>query len=86
MSDEAVYNASWVDDVDSTINDAFTPISEAITSVVFYEVTVAGAAFPLIVGWLILGATIFTLTFGFVQFRGLAHALQLVRGLSLIHI
>jgi AGCS family alanine or glycine:cation symporter len=80
MSAEITYRASWVEDTDAAINNAFTPISDAIASVVFYEVTIAGAAFPLIVGWLVLAASIFTVTFGFVQFRGFGHALQLVRG------
>jgi len=80
MMTEPVYRADWVDDADKTINDIFTPVTEAVTSVIFYEITVAGAVFPLIVGWLVLGAVIFTVTFGFVQVRGFGHALQLVRG------
>jgi len=35
---------------------------------------------PLIVLWLILGATFFTLRMGFIQFRGARHAVSLVRG------
>lgn len=35
---------------------------------------------PLIVVWLILGAIFFTLRMGFINFRGISHAIQLVRG------
>jgi alanine or glycine:cation symporter, AGCS family len=39
-----------------------------------------GVDFPWIVGWLVLGAAVFTLRFGLVQFRLFGHAIQLVRG------
>ena len=39
-----------------------------------------GVDLPWIVGWLVAGATVFTIYFGFIQFRAFGHALQLVRG------
>ena len=39
-----------------------------------------GTDVPWIVGWLVLGAAVFTLAVGFLQFRGFGHALQIVRG------
>jgi alanine or glycine:cation symporter, AGCS family len=47
---------------------------------IFYSVPVFGTDFPLIVGWLILAATIFSIYFGFIQFRGFKHSIELVRG------
>ena len=35
---------------------------------------------PYIVGWLIIAALIFTVYFGFIQFRGFKHAVHIVRG------
>lgn len=35
---------------------------------------------PLIVAWLILGATFFTIRFGFINLRGLKHAIEITRG------
>lgn len=66
--------------IDAAINDWISPVSNAVVSVIFYSVPVAGTQFPLIVGWLVLAATVFTLYMGFIQFRGVGHAIDLVRG------
>ena len=66
--------------LDEKINQAIAPISNVIAGTIFYSVPVAGTAFPLIVGWLVIAATIFTLYFGFVQFRKFGHAISLVKG------
>ena len=55
--------------MDQAISDIVGPIVNPIVSTIFYSVPVAGTQFPLIVGWLIIAAVIFTLYFGFVQFR-----------------
>ncbi len=39
-----------------------------------------GTNVPWIVGWLVVGAVVFTLYFGFIQFRAFGHAIALVRG------
>ena len=39
-----------------------------------------GTSIPWIVGWLVIGALVFTLYFGFIQFRAFAHAIRIVRG------
>jgi len=39
-----------------------------------------GTGIPWIVGWLMAGAIVFTLYFGFIQVRAFGHAVQLVRG------
>jgi alanine or glycine:cation symporter, AGCS family len=66
--------------LDETINNAVAPISNAVASTIFYSVPVAGTEFPLIVGWLVLAAIVFTVYFGFIQFRAFGHAIALVRG------
>ncbi|GAA0625386.1 alanine/glycine:cation symporter family protein [Thalassospira tepidiphila] len=66
--------------LDERINQAIAPISNVIAGTMFYSVPIAGTAFPLIVGWLVVAATIFTLYFGFVQFRRFGHAIALVKG------
>jgi AGCS family alanine or glycine:cation symporter len=66
--------------IDATINDAFTVVSTAVQDVIFYSVTIAGATFPLVVAWLALAAIIFTIYYRFINFRGFAHAIRLVRG------
>jgi alanine or glycine:cation symporter, AGCS family len=68
--------------IEQAINDLFTPISDAVSEFVFAEIPLPflGVDFPWIVGWLVLAAVIFTVYFGFVQFRSARLALRLVRG------
>lgn len=66
--------------IDEAINTAIAPVSNAIVNVIFYSVPLGDTAFPLIVGWLVVAATIFTLYFGFIQFRYFGHAISLVKG------
>ncbi|ASJ75380.1 alanine/glycine:cation symporter family protein [Granulosicoccus antarcticus] len=49
-------------------------------NLIFYSVPVGDTAFPLIVGWLFIAAIIFTIYFGFVQFRRSGLALGIVSG------
>ena len=66
--------------IDATINAVVAPLTEALSSFIFYSVPVAGAELPLIVAWLIAAATFFTLYFGFINIRGFPHAVRLLRG------
>ena len=66
--------------LDERIDAAIRPVADAVSSVIFYEVPVAGVGFPLIVGWLILAGLIFTITFRFINIRGFAHGFRLIRG------
>ena len=68
------------DGIDQAISDAIAPIVNPIVSTIFYSVPVFGTAFPLIVGWLVIAALVFTFYFGFIQFRGMRHSIELVRG------
>ena len=64
------------------INDFFGTINGAIASLFFFDVLffVDGITLPLTVAWLVIGAVFFTLYFGFFNFRGFKHALDIVRG------
>lgn len=66
--------------LESTISDGFEPVSSAVSSVVFFTVTIGPATFPLIVFWLVAAAAIFTVYFRGIQFTGLGTSLDLVRG------
>jgi alanine or glycine:cation symporter, AGCS family len=76
--------AAWAQDaaptLDQRISSAIQPYSDAVAGAIFYSVPVAGTAFPLIVGWLIVAAIVFTFYFRFIQVRGFAHAIAVVRG------
>ncbi len=60
--------------------DGFTWISEAITSTVFFSITVGELKIPLIVLWLVIAGAFFTVWLGFMNIRGFSHAINLVRG------
>ena len=68
------------DGIDQAINDAFEPIATAMVNFVFYSVSFNGTDLPLIVAWLILGATFFTFYFRFINIRGFSHAIKIVLG------
>ena len=67
------------------IDAAVRPVADAVSGAIFYAVRVGGTdeapvMFPLIVGWLILAALVFTFYFQFVNIRGFKHGFDLIRG------
>jgi AGCS family alanine or glycine:cation symporter len=66
--------------VENAINSVFDPIADALSAFVFAEVSVFGVSFPWIVAWLVVAASVFTVYFGFVQFRQFRLATQIARG------
>jgi AGCS family alanine or glycine:cation symporter len=66
--------------LDDKINQLAQPLTDVISAFIFYSVSVAGTDVPLIVCWLIFAAFFFTFYMGFVNFRGFAHAVSIVRG------
>lgn len=65
---------------DFSFQQGFEWLSSNLAALVFYSFEVAGVQIPLTVLWLVTGAVIFTLYFGFINLRGFGHALQIVRG------
>ena len=66
--------------LDAWINNLVQPLTDAVSSFIFFSVPVMGADLPMIVLWLIFAASFFTLYLGFINLRGFKHALDLVRG------
>jgi alanine or glycine:cation symporter, AGCS family len=64
--------------IDETINEAVGSVTNPFVSFIFSPLP--GTEFPWIVLWLIIGATVFTLYFGFIQARAFGHAISLVKG------
>ncbi len=73
--------------VDQMISDAIAPIINPFVGFIFSPLigseALFGTGFPWIVMWLVVAAVVFTVYFGFIQFRGVAHSIQLVRGVYL---
>ena len=66
--------------IDTIINEAVAPVSNAIVGVIFFSVPVFGVDFPLIVLWLVIAAAVATVYFNFIAFRAFKHAMELIRG------
>ncbi len=66
--------------IDQALDRAIAPLAERIADFIFYSIHVAGTEVPLIVLWLMAGGAFFTVYLGFLNVRGFAHALSLVRG------
>ena len=62
--------------LDEKIDAAFAPISNAFQSVILFQV----GGIPFVVVLLVLGATFFTLYFGFINIRRFPLAINVVRG------
>lgn len=64
------------------IDEAFRPISSFFYELVLFKVPVGDVQVPLIVVWLIAGASFFTVYLGGINLRGFRHAIRIVRGLE----
>ena len=64
--------------IDEKVNEIFANSTGWFVSFIFSPFP--GTTFPWIVMWLVIAATVFTLYFGFVQFKAFRHSIQLVRG------
>lgn len=76
----AAYSGTMDVSLDARISAAVQPLADAVAGVIFYAVPVAGTPFPLIVGWLVTAALVFTVRFRGIQWWGFRHALDVVRG------
>lgn len=66
--------------IDQLIDGAFQPIARLVSDAVFFSVPTAGAEVPIIVVWLIAGATFFTFHLRGINVRGFRHAVRIVTG------
>ena len=64
--------------LDDQINSAFSSATGWFVNFIFSPFP--GTSFPWIVAWLVVAATIFTIYFGFIQFRAFPHSIALVKG------
>lgn len=64
--------------LDELVNSIFASATGWFVNLIFSPIP--GTTFPWIVMWLVIGASVFTLYFGFVQFRAIGHSIALVKG------
>ena len=66
---------------DAQIEAIFSTYTGWFVSLIFSSpFNIGGVPFPWIVGWLVVGASVFTIYFGFIQARAFGHAISLVKG------
>ncbi|MFK8029608.1 MAG: alanine/glycine:cation symporter family protein [Gammaproteobacteria bacterium] len=68
------------DNLDATINQMVQPMTDALSSFIFYSVKIGATDVPLIVVWLIFAACFFTVYLGFINVRGFKHSIDIVSG------
>ncbi len=66
--------------VENAIDTVFAPLAEWANKIVFVEVPLGPVSIPFVVIWLVAAATIISIYFGFIQFRGFKIATEVVRG------
>lgn len=69
-----------ISDFSASVDGFFNDYTGWFVGLIFKSVSIGEASFPLIVGWLLLAALIFTVYFGFVQFRRAGMAIDIVKG------
>ena len=75
------FQASAEKGIDEKINDFLKPAVDSLGEVIFYQPFASmGFEMPLVVMWLIIGAVFFTVYMGFINLRGVKHAVDLIRG------
>lgn len=74
----AVSTSAKAEGIDAAVNEAFGLATGWFVNLIFAPIP--GTSFPWIVLWLVVGASVFTLYFGFVQFRNIGHSIALVKG------
>ena len=60
------------------INNALTPVSDFVSSIIFYSVDAFGVSLPIVVLWLMAAGVVLTASLRFINFRGFRHAWHLV--------
>lgn len=73
-------SAASAQGIDAAVDTFFNDYLGWFAGLIFTSVPIGETAFPLIAGWLLTAALIFTLYFGFLQFRKFKLATDIVRG------
>lgn len=66
--------------IDAFVNKIFHTVLGPFVSLIFFSVSINGVSFPLIVAWLLIAAVVLSIKFNFVQFKGVKHSIDLLRG------
>ncbi|MEK9943970.1 MAG: alanine:cation symporter family protein, partial [Gammaproteobacteria bacterium] len=65
---------------DQYVDTIVGPAADLVSNIIFFELTLGGNSFPLIVVWLIAAGVFFTIYLRFINITGFKHAYELLRG------
>lgn len=68
------FSASFAESIDR----ALTPLSDFVSSIIFFSIDIAGVSLPIVVVWLITAATVLTFSLRFINLRGFRHSWRLL--------
>ncbi|WP_439134498.1 alanine/glycine:cation symporter family protein [Pseudomaricurvus sp.] len=70
----------FAEGLDEKVDRWMSPVSSGLSDIIFYKANLFGHDIPLIVLWLAVAATFFTIYLGFLNIRAFGQAIKLVRG------
>jgi len=80
MAEEMSAFSKMVNGISESVDGFFNDYTGWFVGLIFKSVPVGEASFPIIVGWLLLAAIIFTVYFGFIQFKRAGMAINIIKG------
>ena len=80
MAEEMSAFAKVITGISESVDTFFNDYTGWFVGLIFKSVPVGEASFPIIVGWLLLAAIIFTVYFGFIQFKRAGMAINIIKG------
>jgi len=80
VAEETNSFAQTVDGISKSVDGFFNDYTGWFVNLIFKSVPIGDANFPIIVGWLLLAALVFTVYFGFIQFRRAGMAINIIKG------
>ncbi len=80
LAEEMSEFAKTIDGISKSVDSFFNDYTGWFVGLIFKSVPVGDVSFPLIVAWLLIAAFIFTLYFGFVQFKRVGLAIDIIKG------
>ena len=72
------YQNAYAFNVDETMDKYLAPISDAISGVIFYPVTICGTKVPIIIFWILIAGIFFSLYLRGIAIWGFKHALNIL--------
>ncbi len=70
---------SFALNIDATIEKYVSPVSDKVSSVIFFPVTIAGVEIPLIILWILAAGLFFTFYFRWIGIWGLKHSIDILK-------